>query len=1579
MSGFDSSSVIDFFLDEAGEYIQGLTNGFLAMGDNPADQATIHELFRLAHTLKGSSAMMGFNGVSRIAHKMEDILGKARSGSLVLAEEYVDVLFDGLDAIKDRLERIRAGEEEETEEPADLLLRLEAASGGSPAAPPAPPKPMPPVHAAPPQAAAPPEPLPAATAPRATPVAARPSAASAAAVPAAPPPVGPSPLQTMPQAPAGEPVHSAPPPSPGAPRQPGTPPPSGPVAGAPRTAPAAPEVKGSGSPAVSAQTPSPQATVEQAPKKKEPSGLVEEAGSRLTSAHGVALDDFSNILEVPIGDDSPSGVLKVRNFFVEEALEHIAGLKSVLDELRFDLSNQAMCVKAEKIARTMKGSAIMLGFERLGRVADKVERLFEIINSGSGSLDYGILNILYDIAEAIGKTVKDIEAGRPERVNILSFINRINPHLRSMSDSSGPSVKPSSPDSPGSRTPPSESSNRPASETPKHAENAAKDIVPPTDSREAAPSASKASPGETKEKPAEVKAEPAQAKDKPAEAKAEAAEVKAEPAEDSVKAKPVPASQTAPGRQPGTSAASPEPAVRVAAPAPAVSPAVEEGGQPSIEPASARAKGRLPDFFLQECADSLDRLNECACDLEMGGDVQTRISEIYRISHTLKGSAAMIGVQGLARLAGAAEECLARVRSGDVIFTQDNVEALFEAADKMKSIVEEADRGLESDGVEDAVVRLNMQFLGKVEVSAPQPRPQYREAPREEVNFVPPASMETPSPMIIRNIPEESPETMLMRAPSVTLDQIDGAMEDETSAPTFIHPMIIRNIPDEPAVSPRPAVARNADIMSKAVVSGEVPASQTRPGPNFDPSSPIPGPETAGPVFEMPPHASGAGSSMRPSVSVHVPVQPEPLVPAQGGATLAGTTPQPQAAGAESVVPADSGGAFTLPSAAPSGRIVSGEPAAGPKAAGAPAQSRFMAAASRGAAPQPRAQTSMGASTVRVDIDKLDSLLNLLGELVIHKIRLDQRVDTLGSVVERLNINQSKLFYLGRDLDEFRSESDLRSTYVASLDSEYNEALIGSSRLHQFTEFDEFSLDMVKIIQAMSDISQELDQLADDLNFSILNVGKITNELQEKIMKVRMLPVQRVFEKFPRVVRDLSRKLGKKIKLQIEGEETELDKTVLEKIGDPLMHLLRNTIDHGIELPDERISAGKDPEGQVTLKAYYRGNHIFIEVSDDGRGISPARIRRAIQEKGLLNDSDASKMTDSEVIKVIFQPGFSTAEKVTDVSGRGVGMDVVKNNIELLKGVIDIDSTPGRGTSFIIKLPLTLAIIQALIVEASGQKFCIPLSSVLETLKIGEDEIEEVGDKEVIFLRDEVISLVYLGSALGLGNRSDTGEKKYPVVIVSTASEKLGLVVDHLYGKQEIVIKTLGDFLEKVPNVTGATILGDGQVMLIVDVSGIINQANRIGGSLFHLKVTEEAPEKRRRTIMVVDDSLTIRNIERNLLQSAGYGVVTAENGLEALEKLHYENVDLLITDVEMPKMNGYTLTREVRSDPKLKNIPIIMITTKSQEADRLRGIKAGADVYIGKPFIQATLLDTIAKMLDRESQGAATGGAGNE
>ncbi|MEI6206892.1 MAG: chemotaxis protein CheA [Desulfuromonadales bacterium] len=440
------------------------------------------------------------------------------------------------------------------------------------------------------------------------------------------------------------------------------------------------------------------------------------------------------------------------------------------------------------------------------------------------------------------------------------------------------------------------------------------------------------------------------------------------------------------------------------------------------------------------------------------------------------------------------------------------------------------------------------------------------------------------------------------------------------------------------------------------------------------------------------------------------------------------------------------------PSPAPD---ASGESAAGPAPVAAPVPAARPAAdvAVKKAPVPPKPAESKGddlsdSSTVRVDVKRLDDLMNQVGELVLERNRMIQlNQDLQQGEAERLNFNE------------------------------------------------------------------EFGKLTKRMSF-------VTSELQMQVLKMRMIPVEKVFKKFPRIVRSLSRDLGKEVDLQIIGEETELDRSVVDEIGDPLIHLIRNAMDHGLETPDVRLAAGKPRCGTLILAAVHEGNQIIISIKDDGNGIDSDRVGRKAIEKGLISEEQFTAMSQREVFDLLFLPGFSTKDKATDLSGRGVGMDVVKTNIKKLNGLIEIKSTKGLGSEFILRLPLTLAIIQSLLVEVEGEVYSIPLSSVLETIRVDQRKFHLIGGQEVLKLRDMVLPLIRLQKVFNVQQRSDVSDFCY-VVVVGAAEKRMGLVVTRLVGQQEVAIKSLGNYLANIPGIAGSTILGDGRVALIIDPVGM--------------------------------------------------------------------------------------------------------------------------------------------------------------
>ncbi|WRG59396.1 chemotaxis histidine kinase/response regulator CheAY2 [Helicobacter pylori] len=521
---------------------------------------------------------------------------------------------------------------------------------------------------------------------------------------------------------------------------------------------------------------------------------------------------------------------------------------------------------------------------------------------------------------------------------------------------------------------------------------------------------------------------------------------------------------------------------------------------------------------------------------------------------------------------------------------------------------------------------------------------------------------------------------------------------------------------------------------------------------------------------------------------------------------------------------------------------------------------------------------------------------------------------------------------------------------------------------HLMNLIGELVLGKNRLIRIYSDVEERYDgeKFLEELNQVVSSISAVTTDLQLAVMKTRMQPVGKVFNKFPRMVRDLSRELGKSIELIIEGEETELDKSIVEEIGDPLIHIIRNSCDHGIEPLEERRRLNKPETGKVQLSAYNEGNHIVIKISDDGKGLDPVMLKEKAVEKGVISERDAEGMSDREAFNLIFKPGFSTAKVVSNVSGRGVGMDVVKTNIEKLNGIIEIDSEVGVGTTQKLKIPLTLAIIQALLVGVQEEYYAIPLSSVLETVRISQDEIYTVDGKSVLRLRDEVLSLVRLSDIFKVDAILESNSDVY-VVIIGLADQKIGVIVDYLIGQEEVVIKSLGYYLKNTRGIAGATVRGDGKITLIVDVGAMMDMAKSIKVNITTLMNESENTKSKNSPsdyiVLAIDDSSTDRAIIRKCLKPLGITLLEASNGLEGLEMLKNgdKTPDAILVDIEMPKMDGYTFASEVRKYNKFKNLPLIAVTSRVTKTDRMRGVESGMTEYITKPY-SGEYLTTVVK-----------------
>ncbi|WP_258107650.1 chemotaxis protein CheW [Campylobacter lari] len=524
---------------------------------------------------------------------------------------------------------------------------------------------------------------------------------------------------------------------------------------------------------------------------------------------------------------------------------------------------------------------------------------------------------------------------------------------------------------------------------------------------------------------------------------------------------------------------------------------------------------------------------------------------------------------------------------------------------------------------------------------------------------------------------------------------------------------------------------------------------------------------------------------------------------------------------------------------------------------------------------------------------------------------------------------------------------------------------------HLMNLIGELVLGKNRLLKIYDDVEERYDgeKFLEELNQVVSQLSIVTTDIQLAVMKTRMQPIAKVFNKFPRVVRDLGRELGKQMELEISGEETELDKSIVEEIGDPIMHMIRNSCDHGIEDPATRVANGKPEKGTVNLKAYNEGNHIVVEIADDGKGLDADVLKAKAMEKNLITEREADQMSDKEAFALIFKPGFSTAKKITNVSGRGVGMDVVKTNIEKLNGVIEIDSELGKGTVMKLKIPLTLAIIQSLLVGTQEEFYAIPLASVLETVRVPIDDIYTIEGKNVLRLRDEVLSLVRLSDVFGVKQVLENTDQTY-VVVIGVAESKLGIIVDTLVGQEEIVIKSMGEYLQNIQGIAGATIRGDGRVTLIIDVAAMMDIAKEIKVDIKaqiesqSKKTAKEKPSDY--TVLIVDDSKMDRNIMQKSLEPLGVSIVEATNGVEALNmiKSGEHDIDAVLIDIEMPRMDGYTLAGEIRKYSKYKNLPLVAVTSRTSKSDRLRGVEVGMTEYITKPYSPEYLENVVRKNL---------------
>lgn len=643
----------------------------------------------------------------------------------------------------------------------------------------------------------------------------------------------------------------------------------------------------------------------------------------------------------------------------------------------------------------------------------------------------------------------------------------------------------------------------------------------------------------------------------------------------------------------------------------------------------------------------------------------------------------------------------------------------------------------------------------------------------------------------------------------------------------------------------------------------------------------------------------------------------------------------------------------------------------------------------KGAEPKAKDGGGEDKEVIRVSRERLERLLNLVGELVISRGRLEQRL----RVLEQLS--QQVLSYKGRLMDSVRSFEEKHAFTLPTaglIPSESVKSVSGQTMpvfglsdfgSLEFDKYDDFNILARRISEVTADISESMTQLSNSIRRShedMSQLQQLTLGMRDEIARARMVPVGTPFTRFRRATREMARATGKEVNLITSGEHTEVDTGVVEKLVDPLVHLVRNAVYHGIEPAALRVSKGKPAAGTVYLHASHRGNAVLIEVEDDGAGLDIEKIRKKAIERGLVRADQAKNLPESEVVKFIFMPGFSTADQIGDQAGRGVGMDVVKRVIESMNGHIDVESVRGVGTKFTLHLPLTLLIATALMVRSGTERYGIPLPSVREVTMLTGGSFQQIGEKPMLHLGDEAIDVAPLHQLLYREN-SGRVEMGKPVVIVKTGGGPIGLAVDELLGRQEIVIKPIGSLksLER-SSFGGATIDPEGRVILVLDPARLVGGSEaavpslNVAGSEISDTATEipseEVPAKMaiEQKILLIDDSLSIRKFVGRMLETAGYDVETAVDGEEGLRKASAKSYRLILTDLEMPKLNGYEVIQALRSRPQTQQTPIIVMTTRAGDKHRQMALNIGASSYIAKPVEERALIQELERWMGQES-----------
>ena len=949
----------------------------------------------------------------------------------------------------------------------------------------------------------------------------------------------------------------------------------------------------------------------------------------------------------------------------------------------------------------------------------------------------------------------------------------------------------------------------------------------------------------------------------------------------------------------------------------------------------------LPDevleFFIPEVEEHLQTVTHCLLALEASANPED-IHRLFRAMHTIKGSAAQVGAQRIATIAHRAEDLVGRLRDGELKPSAAIVDLCLDTVDILK-------RTIYRQWPDDK---------------------SFQRAARTLIARLQSAASEEAATTVIPSVAERA------EAPAIT----------ETVAqlqPPIAPPMAIASVAvAQPVIEQQPAIAPQV-----------APPAQVSPAPQV----------------ALPSQVSPAAASVAPMQPVAAPAQPI-TVPAA-------TVDEQQSEAGPPTAEEEIAAAFATLE----------EPRKGaPELAEAQEQELSEAALAQ------RTPVGMAQSkSVRIGLERLDRMMNAVGELVINRTRMLGRLVELEKLAEVLNFSKGRMSDKVAEFQEKYEFSRIGSTTLppaqwqnaesngfngqgqffggapafgapafGSSFSSYGSG--GSSYGSGGTEFSELEMDRYDdfgiLSRSLTEISADITEVLSQLDGFVRRVDgdideftKLAHRLQDEITQARMVPIGNLYTRIARTVRDAAKASNKQVELTLAGAETELDNNIIQHLADPLLHLVRNSVAHGIEHEDERYEAGKPDQGNVAVRAYHKGNHIYVEVEDDGRGVDFDRVKQTAIASGVITEEQAVTLGQRELVALLFRPGFSTAERRTELAGRGVGLDVVRSNVTSLNGEIEVETEKGIGTRFTLKVPLTLIISQALFVQCGEQTFAFPLAFVEEIRRIRPNEIEEVGGKLITKVRDVLTEVVRFDEALQLAPLQPVNGF-LRLVLVNVGGRQVGIVVEEVLRKDEIVIKNLGEYLHNVKMFPGATIAPDGSLILMVDVNRLImgesierrplaslQNAARLflpgASAVARGEIPAAAVDRveREKLVVLADDSISVRKFVGRMLEKAGYRVKLASDGLEALEIATSTPCDLVITDLEMPRTNGYELMMHLRQTASTAKVPVMVVTSRAGAKHREHALKEGASAFMVKPVQEETFIAQVVELIGSSGQ----------